>query len=576
MDARLSEEAVENLVTQFSSSLDFYRDLVQNSIDAGSSSIAVWTEFQPGDGVDGTIGLHVDDFGEGMNEDIIDNQLTQLFSSSKEGDLTKIGKFGIGFVSVFAPKPKGVLVHTGRDGEYWEVFFHEDRSYNKTRVDTPIEGTQITLFLEGDRTRYRELVEGSVAALRKWCAHSDTEITFEDRSPPDGRSRGERPINEPFAVEGECQVTVEHPGTELALAFHETPMYGFYNKGLALAVTHAAGDALEGRANRYRHIAFKIKSRWLEHTLSRETVMRDENYDKAMTLLDEAADRELRRELVVQLEALCAEPEWGLQQAGRYERLMRFLAAEPDAAFVPVREAKILRGVGGGAHPLVAADASVERDGWVFVASSSSRLTAMLAAQGIVVFRGTATDGPDATGDVVGSVIARYLATQARLGVLGFVRARAGFDLHAEALARLAHPDRVMVGVTLVDDPAPDAHALLRAAHELLRAADVGYRDISLGEIEGEPRLFVLGRELADVMPLPPKGVYTRGVLERPRAVVNRRHPHFRRMLELHRVDPDLAAFCCAKALMLEENVARHRDVELVELATRAIRPQLP
>ncbi len=575
MDARLSEEAVDNLVTQFSSSLDFYRELVQNSIDAGSSSIAVWTEFLPGDGAIGVVALHVDDFGDGMNEEIIDDQLTQLFSSSKEGDLTKIGKFGIGFVSVFAPKPKGVLVHTGRDGEYWEVFFHEDRSFTKTRLATPVEGTQITLFLEGDRTRYRDLVERSLATLRKWCSHSDTEITFEDRSPPDGRGRGEIPINEPFAVQGECPVTVEHHGTELALAFHETPTYGFYNKGLALAVTHAADDALPGRAHRYRHIAFKIKSRWLEHTLSRETVMRDENYDKAMTLLDEAADRQLRRELVAQLEALCAEPEWGLPEAGRYERLMRFLAAEPDAAFVPVRGAKILRGVGGGAYPLEAATRSVERDGWVFVSSSSSPLTAKLQAQGIVVFRGTATDGPEATSDVVGEVIARYLATQARLGVIGFVRAKVGYDHRAEALARITHPERVMVGVTVVDDPSPEAVALLHAAHALLEAVDAGYRDITLGEIHGEPRLFVLGREIADVMPLPPKGVYARGLLERPRAVVNRRHPHFRRMLELARVDPDLAAFCVAKALMLEENVARHRDAELVEHATRSIRPRL-
>ena len=89
MDARLSEEAVENLVTQFSSALDFYRELVQNSMDAGSSTVSVWTEFQPGEGIDGTIAIHVDDFGEGMNEEIIDDQLTQLFSSTKEDDLTK-------------------------------------------------------------------------------------------------------------------------------------------------------------------------------------------------------------------------------------------------------------------------------------------------------------------------------------------------------------------------------------------------------------------------------------------------------------------------------------------------------
>ncbi|MEC9397917.1 MAG: ATP-binding protein, partial [Myxococcota bacterium] len=138
---------VENLVTQFSSALDCFRELVQNSIDAGSPQVDVWMEFEQGEGHQGVIAIHVDDFGEGMDENIIDEQLTKLFASTKENDLTKIGKFGIGFVSVFALKPKGVLVHTGRGGEYWEVFFHEDRSFSKTRLDLPVEGTQITLFL---------------------------------------------------------------------------------------------------------------------------------------------------------------------------------------------------------------------------------------------------------------------------------------------------------------------------------------------------------------------------------------------------------------------------------------------
>ena len=44
------------------------------------------------------LGIHVDDFGEGMDEAIIDAQLTRMFSSTKENDLTKIGKFGIGFL----------------------------------------------------------------------------------------------------------------------------------------------------------------------------------------------------------------------------------------------------------------------------------------------------------------------------------------------------------------------------------------------------------------------------------------------------------------------------------------------
>ena len=94
-----------------------------------------------------------------MSEEIIDDQLTTLFSSSKENDLTKIGKFGIGFVSVFALRPKGVLVQTGRDGEYWEVFFDaRPELLQDRRSTTPVEGTQITLFIEGDRARYTELV----------------------------------------------------------------------------------------------------------------------------------------------------------------------------------------------------------------------------------------------------------------------------------------------------------------------------------------------------------------------------------------------------------------------------------
>jgi hypothetical protein len=58
-----------------------------------------------------------------MNREIIEKQLTRLFSSAKDGDRTKIGKFGIGFVSVFAIDPHIVCVDTSRDGEHWRVLF---------------------------------------------------------------------------------------------------------------------------------------------------------------------------------------------------------------------------------------------------------------------------------------------------------------------------------------------------------------------------------------------------------------------------------------------------------------------
>ncbi|MCA9687045.1 MAG: ATP-binding protein, partial [Myxococcales bacterium] len=255
----------------------------------GSSAVDIWLDFIPDEGGagEGVIEIHVDDGGEGMSGEIIDSQLTTLFSSSKENDLTKIGKFGIGFVSVFALRPRAVLVHTGRDGEYWEVFFDQDRSFFKSRLETPVEGTQITLFVAGDRARYTELVAASRETIDHWCRHSEAEISFEDRASVDGELVQ---INRPFAVEGLCPTSFEREGTQIVLAYSNTPAWGFYNKGLALAVVRGKTDLVPPRL---AHIAFRIKSRYLEHTLTRDNVIRDQNYDKAMAIVAKLAATKL-------------------------------------------------------------------------------------------------------------------------------------------------------------------------------------------------------------------------------------------------------------------------------------------
>lgn len=103
------DDALDRLVNQFSDAMAFFRELIQNAIDAGSDEVEVDFEHR-----DGMLIVRVDDWGAGMSREIIESRLTRLFSSSKDGDRTKIGKFGIGFVSVFAPKPRAVLVQTGR------------------------------------------------------------------------------------------------------------------------------------------------------------------------------------------------------------------------------------------------------------------------------------------------------------------------------------------------------------------------------------------------------------------------------------------------------------------------------
>ena len=112
-----------------------------------------------------------------MDEHPIDNQLTRMFST-KEDDLTKIGKFGIGFTSIFAIQLDAVLLRTGKHGENWELVFHADRSFDKVRLDVPVSGTRITLFKRmapGDVERF---VRECRWVLNHWCEHSDTPITF--------------------------------------------------------------------------------------------------------------------------------------------------------------------------------------------------------------------------------------------------------------------------------------------------------------------------------------------------------------------------------------------------------------
>lgn len=575
MDAALNDEAVENLVSQFSSSLDFYRELVQNSIDAGSSSVEVWMEFEPGDGVEGTISIHVDDFGEGMNEEIIDDQLTKLFSSTKENDLTKIGKFGIGFVSVFALQPKGVLIHTGRDGECWEVFFDADRSYVKGRLDIPVEGTQITMFVEGGRGRYRELVRGTRASVRKWCSHSDTEISFEDRSPVGVDEGGIEPVNAPFEVAADISAEVILPGTEISVGFSHAPVYGFYNKGLALAVTTAGHEILEGRADRYRFIGFKIKSRYLEHTLSRETVMRDSNFDKAMAMLLGAVTGPLRDALLDELESLCHKSQWSLADRTRYQTAMGYLASEPRASLDELGPRAILRTVEGRGLRLSDAKRAFDRDGRVFVADAPSALTATLAQQEIPVFLGGGTPVVDALQEPVWRVLSSYLWLRWRFEPSGLARRVVGQDLLAHVEASVVHPESAFVYAHVLTDLDPNVKGLVADTAATLRVAKQRYGDIVAGRLHGSPEhpcLFAMGPELSAVMQRSVLGFYDRGWFERPHVLVNVEHGHIRELLELRRADRAMAAYCLAKSVLLDENRNLEDDHALVEAAMEVTR----
>lgn len=294
----LAQGMVQDLVNQFSDTLAFYRELIQNSIDAGSNRIDVSLEYVLEPGGQGTAVMRVEDDGGGMDEDIIDNFLLVLFKSSKENDLTKIGKFGVGFLSVFAPKPFLVRVYTSRNLETWRVDFPNFRSYNKYKMPNPRDGTLVEVHKRVTPQEYAELSEKSLATVRYWCRHADTRIYFKDRS----RRIPEQQVTEAFRLPGGESLRYAEEGTEVVMAFsppgpegEDKPFYGFYNRGLTLK---------EGRRVFIPGVEFKIKSRYLEHTITRDNVMEDENYRKAMEIIKRLGSKELPLKLRAELEAV--------------------------------------------------------------------------------------------------------------------------------------------------------------------------------------------------------------------------------------------------------------------------------
>src|SRR5688500_17073864 len=97
------------MVAQFADRCALWRGLVQNSIDAGTTridAVLTWEEDAGDPSGRGTLRAQVIDDGCGMDRGVIERALLVLFRSTKDGDRTKIGKFGVGFYSVFAIGPE--------------------------------------------------------------------------------------------------------------------------------------------------------------------------------------------------------------------------------------------------------------------------------------------------------------------------------------------------------------------------------------------------------------------------------------------------------------------------------------
>jgi len=428
-------DLLRDLVHQFSDPFAFYRELIQNSIDAGSARIEVRLRFTPG-ATTGTATAVVQDWGEGMNRQVIDQYLLTKFRSSKEHDLTKIGKFGIGFLSVFAPAPDAVVVETGKDGESWRLLFKPDLTWELLESPEPCEGTTVTLHKALGASEYLEFAARSEQSVRAWCRHSEADVAFAAGGPDGAPCPEPALVREPLAVQSPFQVEYREEGTHIVAgpSPRSPAKVGLYNRGLTL---------MELEEELVPGVTFKILSRYLEHTLTRDNVRRDRHFDRAIALVTRLADTALLERLRRELKAVAGDPE----RAEDHLTLLTYAARRLAPHELWFRSASGAA-VGGAAVKETAA-----RAGAVLCAPEPGPVTEAIEAAGGAVLLGDTTDP----------------AVEIAARTYDSVGATAAPARHRFVVAR---PETL-----------PEAQALARAAGELLRIAGAKVHSVMVGRV---------------------------------------------------------------------------------------------
>ena len=516
-------DALEGLVHQFADPWAFLRELIQNAIDAGSGQIEVRIDH---DEARGTMTIEVVDSGEGMTREIIDTRLTRLFSSTKEGDYTKIGRFGIGFVSVFALDPEVVCVDTGRAGEYWRVLFRRDRSFERIRLSSPVEGTTIRLFKKATREDVEVARAKARETLAYWCKHVRVEVRL------DGEV-----VSGVMDLDGLCKVSHEEEGTALVMALvpERVALRGYYHGGLTLHEEH--DESLP-------HVAFKIDSRFLEHSLTRDNVIRDGHYTKAMAIVERVARTRLMTALFARLAAVAA-GEAQEDDAGRVV-MYRCAAAvcdagEPDPQWLAVAVIPMIAG-----PPRSLAELRERRRGRkVYRAAVMSPVCARLISEGHLVVRSVPGDGVPALLKAVLGEPPIAVTTLCTAVAIDAAEARTWAPLVA-ALA-----------------------GLLTAGKWKVPAVVMGRLDYPESAVAG--RVAISQAQPGELTPVTEVDGLTSGWLANGRALVlAAEHPTLVHLRTVARREPELAAYLALKSFFLHGELTPERDAELALLAAEA------
>ena len=259
-------DAVGQMVRQFADELAFLRELVQNGLDADATALEVLFDHHRVDGR-AVLEVSVRDDGRGMDQNTLERCLLVLFRSSKEDDPTRIGKFGVGFFSVFAARPDLVTVETGTEAEApgLRLKLSPDFTWQLERA-APRRGTSVRVRIPLRDEDPTALTDRCVERLRHWCPHVRVPVTARFSNVP-GRD-GEARIDVPHLIKAEVFVRAQHGEAVTLVGVSETPTRRYLNRGLLLQAEEGAQEP------EHRGLAWLIDAPDLHHTISRDAVVR--------------------------------------------------------------------------------------------------------------------------------------------------------------------------------------------------------------------------------------------------------------------------------------------------------------
>lgn len=497
-----------DMVRQFADVHAFVRELVQNGIDAGATALDVTVDRAE----DGIAAVRVTDDGCGMTMAVIEDALLVLFRSTKDEDPTKIGKYGVGFMSVFAIEPSEVTVDTWRDGGALRVRLFPDHSYEIEHA-APREGsgTTVTLSKSVPAEDFAAFWQKVAASLHRWCRHAEVPIHFTVMDAGSNQPARTARADTPLDVRAVISVRQKFEDMEIVVGpiaasgtlpkagtgeDEPAPFAGFYNRGLTL---HETTECLRDRLGAVR---VKVSSSRLRHTLSRDDVRRDDAFHLALARAVRLSTNELRvavlRELAKEAEIAGAAREIDRTgaQTQRLADLLEVATQHPVYASLDELRLPIAHAVDGGVTMTperildLAASLLGRRSPSMLATTGRDDLTAALAARGVpvvLVVRQAIRDAIEratrqslALAPVANEVLlARELAGGERMPgddalCAWLSEALASFGIARVALGRLPAGDE-RLGV-LVPEPAKDAreHLVLASRASLTREWTTG------------------------------------------------------------------------------------------------------